>query len=49
MANEYKNRNVKQKYGINREEANALALSIGNIDNYEYLSSEEILPPAKVE
>ena len=34
----------KLKYDINRENAKILALSSGKIDQYEYLTGEEILP-----
>ena len=34
----------KLQYDINREAANILALSSGKIDEYEYLTGEEILP-----
>ena len=37
-------RNEKLQYGINREAAKISALSSGKIDQYEYLTSEEILP-----
>ena len=37
-------RDEKMQYNINREEANISALSSGNIDKYEYLTSKEILP-----
>ena len=35
----------KLQYNINREAAKISALSSGKIDKYEYLTSEEILPP----
>ena len=38
-------RNEKLQYGINREAAKILAISSGKIGQYEYLPSEEILPP----
>ena len=34
----------KLQYDINREEAKISALSSGNIDKYEYLTGEEIVP-----
>ena len=34
----------KLQYNINREAAKLLALSWGEIDRYEYLTGEEILP-----
>ena len=34
----------KLQYDINRETAKISALSSGNIDKYEYLTGEEILP-----
>ena len=34
----------KLQYDNNREEAKVLALSSGNINKYEYLTGEEILP-----
>ena len=34
----------KLQYDINRETAKVSALSSGNIDKYEYLTGEEILP-----
>ena len=37
-------RNEKLQYDINREAAIILTLSSGKIDNYEYLSGEQILP-----
>ena len=37
-------RNEKLQYGLNREAAKISALSSGKIDQYEYLTSEEILP-----
>ena len=38
-------RNEKLQFGINREAAKISALSSGKIVQYEYLTSEEILPP----
>ena len=37
-------RDKKLEYNINREAAKISALSSGNIDKYEYLTGEEILP-----
>ena len=37
-------RNEKLQYDINTEAAIILTLSSGKIDNYEYLSGEQILP-----
>ena len=34
----------KLQYGINREAAKISALSSGQIDKYEYLTGEEVLP-----
>ena len=34
----------KLQYDINREAAKISALSTGKIDNYEYLTGEEMLP-----
>ena len=42
-----KNRNEKLQYDINREVAKILSLSSGKVDKYEYLTSEEILPPGQ--
>ena len=36
-------RDGKLQYGINREAAKKLALSSGKIDQYDYLTDEEIL------
>ena len=44
MTNDDKIRNEKLKHDINREAAKISALSSGKIDQYEYLSDEEILP-----
>ena len=38
-------RDEKLQYHINREAAKKSALSSGQIDQYEYLTGEEILPP----
>ena len=37
-------RDEKLQYGINREAPKISALSSGQIDKYEYLTGEEILP-----
>ena len=37
-------RDEKLQYDINREAAKNSALSSGKIDNYQYLTGEEILP-----
>ena len=37
-------RHKKLQYDINREAAKISALSSGKIDQYEYLTGEEILP-----
>ena len=37
-------RDEKLQYNINREAAKILASSSGEIDQYEYLTGEEILP-----
>ena len=44
MTNDDKIKDEKLQYDINREEAKKLALSSGKIDEYEYLTEEEILP-----
>ena len=44
MAIDDKVRDEKRQYDINREAAKISALSSGKIDNYEYLTGEEILP-----
>ena len=44
MTTEDQIRDEKLLYDINREAAKISALSSGNIDKYEYLSGEEILP-----
>ena len=38
-------RDEKLQYDINREAAKISTLSSGKIDQYEYLTGEEILPP----
>ena len=38
-------RDEKLQYDISREATKISALSLGKIDNYEYLTGEEILPP----
>ena len=40
-------RDEKFQYDINREAAKVSALSFGEIDKYEYLTDEEILPSAQ--
>ena len=37
-------RDEKLQYDFNREAAKISALSCGNIDKYEYLTGDEILP-----
>ena len=44
MTIEDKIRDEKLQYDINREAAKISALSSDKIDNYEYLTGEEILP-----
>ena len=44
MTIEYKIRDGKLQYDINREAAKISALSSGKIDKHEYLTGEEILP-----
>ena len=44
MTIEDKTKDEKLQYDINREAAKVSALSSGNIDKYEYLTGEEILP-----
>ena len=39
-------RDEKLQYKINREAAKISALSSGRTDKYEYLTGEEIIPPA---
>ena len=41
-------RNEKMLYDINGEAAKISALSSGRIDEYEYLTGEEILPQEKL-
>ena len=43
MTNNYKIRDEKPQYDINREARKILALSSGKIDKYEYLAGKEIL------
>ena len=45
MTIDNKIRDEKLQYNINREAAKISALSSGKIDKYEYLTSEEIIPP----
>ena len=44
MTIDNKIKDVKLLYVINREAAKISALSSGKIDNYDYLTGEEILP-----
>ena len=44
MAIDYKIRDEKLQYDINREAARISALSSGKTDIYQYLTGEEILP-----
>ena len=44
MTTNDKIRDEKLQYDINREAAKISTLSSGNIDKYEYLTDEEILP-----
>ena len=44
MTTDYKIRDEKLQYNINKEAAKISALSSGKIDKYEYLTGEEILP-----
>ena len=44
MTNDDEIRDEKLQYDINREAAKISALSSGEIDNYEYITGEEILP-----
>ena len=37
-------RDEKLQYDVNREEQKILAVSYGNIDQYEFLTGKEILP-----
>ena len=45
MKIDYNIRDQKLHYDINREAAKISALLSGKIDKYDYLTSEEILPP----
>ena len=45
MTTNDKIRDKKLQYDINIAEAKLSALSSGKIDNYEYLTGEEIVPP----
>ena len=45
MTTDYKGRDEKLQYDINRVAAKMTALSAGKTDNYKYLAGEEILPP----
>ena len=44
MTIEIKIKDEKLQYDVNREAAKKSALSSGQIDKYEYLTGEEILP-----
>ena len=44
MATDYKIRDEKLQYDINRETAKISALFSGKTDKHEYLTGEEILP-----
>ena len=44
MTADYKIRDEKLQYDINREAAKVSPLSSGKIDKYKYLSGEDILP-----
>ena len=44
MATDYKIRDEKLQYDINREAVRLWALSSGKIDKYEYPTCEDILP-----
>ena len=44
MTIDHQIRDEKMQYGINREAAKISALSSGKIDQYEYLTGEDILP-----
>ena len=44
MTNDDKIRDENLKYNINREAAKISALSPGKIDQYQYLTGEEIMP-----
>ena len=45
MATDYKIRDEKLQYDINREAVRLWALSSGKIDKYEYLTHEDVSPP----
>ena len=45
MTTDDKIRDEKLQYDVDREAAKISALSSGKIDKYEYLTSEELLPP----
>ena len=45
MPMDNKIRDEKLQYDINREPARISGLSSGEVEKYEYLTSEEILPP----
>ena len=44
MIIDYKTKDEKLQWNINREAAKISALTSGKIDKYEYLTSKEILP-----
>ena len=44
MTIEYRIKDEKLQYDINREAAKISALSSGRLDKYEYLTGDEILP-----
>ena len=44
MTTDYKTRDEKVEYDINREAAKILALPLGKINIFEYLTGDEILP-----
>ena len=44
MTTDYKIRDEKVKYDMNREAAKILALPLRKIDIFEYLTGDEILP-----
>ena len=48
MTIDYKIRDEKLQYDINREAAKISALSSGKIDRYEYFTGEEILPSDQI-
>ena len=48
MTIDYKIRDEKLQYDINREAAKISALSSGKTDRYEYFAGEEILPSDQI-